>query len=166
MSTQTANFITNNFPLLMCGLAILFALMIPANFNRRFFSCMLFFVIGIGGIWDFTQHNPLLQQFTPHATNWQSNPLELPFAVANLALGISGVIASFANWSYRAAIVSISTVWLWGSAAFQIEQMIYTHSFSLPNHSSILLTNLLIPLILIILLIISYEKKDTNTIYY
>ena len=44
--------------------------------------------------------------------------------------------------------------------------MVYAQNFSLPNHSSIFLTNLLIPLILIILLIISYEKKDTNTIYY
>ena len=166
MSTQTANFITNNFPLFMCGLAILFALMIPANFNRRFFTCMLFFVIGLGGVWDFIQHNPLLQQFTPHATNWQSNPLELPFALANLAIGIAGLIAAFANWAYRAAIVSITSIWLWGSAAFQIDQMVYAQNFSLPNHSSIFLTNLLIPLILIILLIISYEKKDTNTIYY
>lgn len=166
MSTQTANFITNNFPLFMCGLAIVFAILIPANFNRRFFTCMLFFVVGIGGIWDFVQHNPHLQQFTPHSIDWQANPLELPYALANLAVGLSGLIATFANWSYRAAIVGVTSVWLWGSAAFQIDQMIYSQHFTLPNNGSILLTNLLIPLILIILLILSYEKKVTDTIYY
>lgn len=165
MQMQTTSFIFNNFPLLMCVLAILFALMVPTKFNQRFFSCMLFFVIGIGGIWDFAQHNSYLQQITPHPLGWEHNPLELPFAMANLGLGVSGIIASFANWSYRAAIVSTASVWLLGNAVFQIDQMVYTQNFNL-NNGSILLTNLLVPLILIILLALSYNRKDSSTIYY
>lgn len=165
MQMQTISFIFNNFPLLMCVLAILFALMVPTKFNQRFFSCMLFFVIGIGGLWDFAQHNSYLLQLAPHQSGWQQNPLELPFAMANLALGVSGIIASFANWSYRAAVVTISSIWFLGCALFQIDQMIYTQHFNL-NNGSILLTNLLIPLILIILLIFGYEKRDNSTIYY
>lgn len=165
MQMQTTSFIFNNFPLLMCVLAILFALMIPTKFNQRFFSYMLFFVIGIGGIWDFAQHNSYLQQITPHPIGWEHNPLELPFAMANLGLGVAGIIASFANWSYRAAVVTISSIWFLSCATFQIDQMIYAQNFNL-NNGSILLTNLLVSLILIILLILGYEKKDNSTIYY
>lgn len=165
MQIQTTSFIFNNFPLLMCILAILFALIVPAKFNQRFFSCMLFFVIGIVGIWDFAQHNSYLQQITPHPIGWEHNSLELPFAMANLALGVAGIIASFANWSYRASVVTIASIWLLGNAAFQIDQMIYAQNFNL-NNGSILLTNLLIPLILIILLFLGYERRDNSTIYY
>lgn len=165
MSMQNINFIANNFPLLMCVLATIFALLIPAKFNQRFFSCMLFFVIGLGGIWDFAQHNPYLQQIVPHPINWEQNSLEIPFAMANLALGASGIISTFTNWFYRASVVLMASIWFLGCAAFQLDQMITANNFHL-NDGTIILTNLIVPIILIILLIINYQKTDKDVIYY
>ncbi len=165
MLDKVLYFILSNFPLCMCILSLLIALTSHSKFNQRFFACLLFFAVGFGGIWGFIMH-AFFDSIASNNIGWKANPFEFEVALANLALGVAGIIASFANWSYRAAVVTVTTVFLWGAATGHIYQIIISGNFNPGNAGPILWTDILIPLLMLILLPLTYPRKSDDIIYY
>lgn len=165
MLDKSLYFILSNFPLCMCIFSLLIALSSHNKFNHRFFTCLLFFAVGLGGIWGFIMH-AFFSSITTNNIGWKASPFEFEIALANLALGVAGIIAAFANWSYRAAVVTVTTVFLWGAASGHIYQIIISGNLNPGNAGAILWTDILIPLLLLILLPLTYLKKSDNIIYY
>lgn len=165
MQHPVFTFILSNFPLVMCISAIIIAALNPYNFNRRLYFCMLLFGVGFSGIWGFVMH-ALFSQIASQNIGWKPSQFEFEVALANLALGIGGLIAAFASSSYKAAIVTITTIFLWGAAGGHIYQIIQSRNFNPGNAGSILWTDMLIPLILIFLAFKIHNYHDKNIIYY
>lgn len=165
MTEQIISFFLSNIPLVMCALAIIIAALIPTNFNNRLFVCMLFFAVGISGIWEFAKHTFDLQ-FPFNNIGSEPSFVEFEMGLAYLGIGLGGIIAVFANWFYRAAIVTVTTTLLWGTGLWQIYQMVQHPGVINGDQNLALWTNILIPLILIILLIATYKKKTDELIYF
>ena len=159
MLQQQLMFILNNFPLVMCLVATLNALLSPVKFNRRLYWGMLFFTVGWSDLWEFMRYIFLLLE-TPHYIPQTAEQL----ALANLALGVSAIIASFASWSYRAAVTTTTTIYLWGSAAHNLFHALSTHHITQGGNT--LWTNCLIPLILLLLLALTHTPQRNNRIYF
>ncbi len=165
MLDKVIYFVISSFPLCMCILSLLIALSSRNKFNQRLFACLLFFAVGLGGVWGFVMH-AFFSSISSQNIGWQASPFEFEVALANLALGIAGIIASFANWSYRAAVVTVTTVFLWGAASGHVYQIIISGNFNPGNAGSILWTDILIPLLMLILLPLTYPRKSDDVIYY
>ena len=90
---------------------------------------------------------------------WKASPFEFEVALANLALGVAGIIAAFANWAYRAGVVTVTTVFLWGLQLDIFIRLLSAATLTTGNAGTILWTDILIPLLMLILLPLTYPKK-------
>ena len=158
------DFIINNFPFVMSILAIILAILSFSKFTQYLFSYMLFFMIGIGGIWEFALH--LIVHHSLDSGPLSGAQFESELAVFNLALGACGLIACFASWSYRAAVVSFYFI------ATLVGAMLHLHTLNVNQNANNLQIGILIwseitlPLILVILLFVTKNIKRSNIIYY
>ena len=145
--------ILSNFPMSMFVLSVLLALFSYKKFSSVFLNSLLFLCVGLGGAWGFVMHT-FFSEITTKLIGWQPSPFEFEVALANLALGLVGIIAVFANNSFKSAVVIVTTVFLWGAATGHVHQIIAAHNFNPGNAGTILWTDILIPLCLILALVI------------
>ena len=165
MLGQTIEILLANFPLIMYILAVVIALFSGVKTSKILFTLVLFLCVGLAGIWGFVMH-AFFAEIASANIGWQANPFEFEVAIANLALGIGGIIAAFSSWSYRAAITTVTTVFLWGAAIGHVHQMITLHNFNPGNAGTIFLTDILIPVTLLILLGLNYHRTRKDLIYF
>ena len=165
MLEQTIKIFLENFPIIMYILAIVISLFSGGVSSKRMFALMLFMAVGLSGVWGFIMH-VFFPAIASKDIGWQANSFEFEVGLANLGLGISGIIAAFAPWGYRAAVTTVTTIFLWGAAIGHIKQIILLHNYSPGNAGTILITDILIPLTLLVLLAISYTRVRKDLIYF
>ena len=165
MIGQIIKLFLENFPIIMYVLAIVISLFSGGISSKRMFALMLFMAVGLSGIWGFAMH-VFFPSIASKDIGWQANSFEFEVGLANLGLGISGIIAAFASWGYRAAVTTVTTTFLWGAAIGHIRQIILLHNYNPGNAGTILVTDILIPLTLLILLAISYTRVRKDLIYF
>lgn len=151
-------FIVRNFPLVMLLLSVLIAFSRNTNFFNRLCNAILFFAVGFTGIWGFVLHE-FYSDITAANIGWQSNPFEHELAVADLAMGIIGVIACFASNGYKKATATFVSIFLIGIAVEHIRQIILVHNVHPGNIGTILWTYMLIPVVLWSAILFSKEKQ-------
>jgi len=165
MLEQTIKLFLENFPIIMYISAIVLSLFSGRFSSKRMFALMLFMAVGLSGVWGFIMHVFFSDIASAHI-GWQANSFEFEVGLTNLALGVSGLIAAFGSWGYRAAVTTVTTIFLWGAAIGHIKQIILLHNYSPGNAGTILITDILIPLTLLILLAISYTRVRKDLIYF
>src|SRR5579863_2255147 len=151
-------FILHNFPLVMLLLSVLIAFAKSGNFFNRLCWAVLFFAVGFSGIWGFIFH-VLYPNITSAYIGWQTNPFEYEVGIANLAMGITGIIASFSSAGYKKATATFVIILLFGAAIGHIHQIIVLNNWNPGNAGSILWTDILIPLVLWFAVLFSREKQ-------
>jgi hypothetical protein len=152
-------FILSNFPLVMLALSILIAFSKSNNFFHRLCIAMLFFAVGLSGIWGFIMH-AFYPEFTSAEIGWQSTPFEYEVAITNLAMGIMGIFAPFSSTGFKKATAVLVAIFLIGAAVGHIHQIISVHNMHSGNVGTILWTDFLIPIVLWIAIIFGREKPQ------
>lgn len=157
-----------NIPLAFLLLTILVAFIFKHNRMNKFCNLLFFFPIGLGGIWNFII-------FFLHIYDRNSNSLfivnhffDTHVAIAYLSFGVSGIIASLSNLSYKFAVAVIITIFLFGMAT---DQFIIIRNMDNFFHKSLdfdVLYNILVPIFVWISLLINYispvnDKKLINS---
>ncbi len=165
MLEQTIKLFLENFPIIMYISAIVLSLFSGGQTHKRLFTLMLFMAVGLSGVWGFTMH-VFFPAIASQQIGWQANSFEFEVGLANLALGITGIVAAFASWSYRAAVTTVTTIFLWGAAFGHIRQIILLHNYNPGNAGTILISDILIPLTLLILLALNYTQVRKDLIYF
>ena len=117
--------------------------------------------IGIGGIWGFIVH-AFFPQVADKVIGWSPSPFEFEVAVANLGMGVTGIIAFKENRGFRLATAVFITCFGWGAAIGHIHQMVIAHNFTPGNAGIIFWTDILIPLITWSLLINTHPKSNKS----
>lgn len=112
-----------------------------------------FLGLGINGCYTFVMHG-FFPDFTAATIGWQNSPFQYEVAIANLALGLLGLLSFYAGFGFRLAALLGNTCWLWGDAFDHIYQMIAQHNFTLGNAGSWFWMDICIPIVLWICLII------------
>ena len=101
-------------------------------------------------------------EIASNAIGWQASPFELEVALANLAFGISGIVATLSSRTYKVAVALMTTIFLWGATLGHIHQIIILHNYSAGNAGTILLTDILIPALLWISILMAPVKPEIN----
>lgn len=155
----------SHFPLYLVGLAILFAFIgifrsqtkDASTIGSSFIRWILFFSIGLQGLWAFYGHVFLPDQAAADI-GWKPSPFQYEVGVANLGLAVIGFVGAFAGRGFQLAATLMSTCFLWGAAVGHIRQMILAHNFEPGNAGAIFYTDIGIPLALLILIGIRHRK--------
>jgi hypothetical protein len=109
---------------------------------------------GIGGVIAFLSHTLLADQ-TARAIGWPTgNPFQSEVAVANLAVGVLGILCYWIRGNFWLATVIATSVWLLGDAVVHIYHMVVNQNYHPGNAGLPFYFDILLPLLLIVLLIV------------
>ncbi len=114
-----------------------------------------FWFIGIGGIIGFTGH-VLMAKKVAQSIGWEPSPFQFELGWASLGMGIAGILSMWFHDGFIAAVVIINAAFLLGAAYGHAREMIVKKNFSPNNAGVIFYTDILGPVILLILLGIKY----------
>jgi hypothetical protein len=109
--------------------------------------------VGVGGLFAFLGHT-VYADSTAASIGWPAgNPFQTEVAVANLAIGLLGILCYWFRQQFWLATVIGNAVWQLGDAVGHIRQIIVANDWA-PNNAGITLyTDIGIPIILIALLV-------------
>jgi hypothetical protein len=109
---------------------------------------------GIGGVFAFLSHTLLANQ-TAMAIGWPTgSPFQTEVAVANLAVGVLGILCYWIRGSFWLATVIATSVWLGGDAVVHIYHIVVNQNYHPGNAGLPFYFDILLPLLLIVLEII------------
>lgn len=116
------------------------------------------FPVGLMGLWAALGHIAFPAQ-SAAAIGWAPSPFQTEVGAANLGLGIAGTLAAFyASWGFRAAVAVMTAGFLGGAALTHVFQIAQTGNHAAGNAGPILYTDVLTPLLLVILLALTFRS--------
>jgi len=148
--------------LYLYGLMIIFALIhiaasrTPRTLHRVMELFLLYLLIGIGisGILAYIAH-VFYAANTAAYIGWPAgSPFQYEVGVANLGLGILGILCIWARRNFWLATIIINGAFAWGIAYGHVAQMIKLLNYNPGNAGIVFWIDLLIPLITFVLFII------------
>src|SRR5215212_503211 len=129
----------------------------PRTLGRASEVFLVWFVVvwaGIGGVVAFLSHTLLADQ-TARAIGWPTgNPFQSEVAVANLVVGVLGILCYWIRGDFWLATVIATSVWLLGDAVVHIYHIVVNQNYHPGNAGLPFYYDILLPLLLIVLLMI------------
>ncbi|MGP3536272.1 DUF6790 family protein [Microbacterium sp. RD1] len=116
--------------------------------------------LGISFVYNFIMHS-VFGDFTAQTIGWAQSPFQLELAFASLGIGIVGVIAFPRRTGMLAKVLALiaPAVFLWGAAGGHIYQSIANDDFAFSNAGPILYTDILLPVVGIVLLVLASQER-------
>ena len=116
---------------------------------------MLLFNVGLGGLFAFAGHTLMADQVAAKIGWTTGSPFQFEVAVANLALGVLGLLSFWFRQNFWLATSIAYTVFLLGAAAVHIREMLVNRNFAEYNTGALIFAgDIAIPLALLVLVII------------
>jgi hypothetical protein len=135
------------------------------NKARRYEVILLYFivfVIGIMGVIAFFAHTVYSVQ-TAESIGWPpNNPFQTEVAFANLAFGVGGILCIWLRERFWLAVIITNGVFLFADGIGHIREIIVNHNYSTNNAGVILYTDLLTPIVGLVLYYL-YTKYSNET---
>lgn len=114
--------------------------------------------VGLMGLWGALGHI-VFPARSAAAIGWATSPFQTEVGAANLGIGLAGVIAAFyPNWGFRAAVAVVTAGFLGGAAITHVLEIAETGNLAAGNAGPILYTDVLTPLLLLILLAFTFRS--------
>ncbi len=157
------------FPILLLLLAVLAsvaAIIIKkkkgtAEILETILLFMLFFNVGIGGLIAFAGHAFRADQVAARIGWPAGSPFQFEVAVANLAIGVIGILSVWFRRDFWLAASIVYMVFLFGAAAGHINEMLLKGNYSEYNTGAFLFAgDIAIPLTLFILVLINRKLRS------
>ncbi len=155
-----------NFGLVMFILAAIFMLIHRIAIRRIseaeiIYRWVALFALGFTGIYTFVMH-AFFGSIAASSIGWQPSPFQFEVAMADLAIGVVGILSFNASFGFRLATVIAATIFLWGAAAGHAYQIIMFHNFAVGNAGSWFWIDIIVPLVLIVCLL---KMKRSRTVF-
>lgn len=151
------------FPLLAWLAAVLVAIVMllrgprPITFRKvvgQLLRYILLFPVGIMGLWDFMGHVFFADQAAA-SIGWAPSPFQFEVGMANLGIGLAGVIGAFVpSPGFRAAVGVVMLGFLGGAGIGHLIQISQTGDMAAGNAGPILYTDFITPLSVLGLLLL------------
>ena len=166
MQTDWMEWGWKNFGLVMFILAAIFMLIHRIAIRRIseaeiIYRWVALFALGFTLIYAFVMH-VFYSEMAASSIGWQPSPFQFEVAMADLAIGVLGILSFNASFSFRLATVIAATIYLWGAAAGHFYQMLRFQNFTVGNAGSWFWMDIVVPLVLIICLI---KMKRSRTVF-
>lgn len=142
-------------PFIFIAFAVIlsFASMQAFNYADNLWRWLLFFNVGCQGVWAWMGQAFHSKEIAA-SIGWEDSPFLFEVACANLGAGIAGLVAPWMHAQYWMALSLANGIFLWGAAWGHIREMIKEKNFSPNNCGPIFITDIVIPLLLLILFIL------------
>jgi len=115
---------------------------------------ILVFPVGLMGLWAFTGHVFFAEQ-SAASIGWATSPFQFEVGMANLGLGLAGIIGAFVpSPGFRAGVGVVLLGFLGGAGVGHLVQIAQTGNMAAGNAGPILYTDFLTPLAVLGLLLV------------
>ena len=148
-------FIMTNVPSILCILTIGITLYETINKNQKFkqslFKNTMRYMVGVLMIWAAVGHVFFAKEVSA-SIGWQSNGFQWEVAMADLALGILGIMAStdtYINNDFTLATLIFATIFMWGAAGNHLKEIIINKNYNPGNAGPVLYIDAIVPIILL-----------------
>jgi len=155
MFTDYIQFALSNFSLTMFALAV-FLILIHVSLRIKRVSLaeivyrwIALFALGLAGIYTATMHF-FFAEMAAAAIGWTVSPFQFEVGMADLALGILGVVSFRASYGFRLATVIAAVCMLWGDALGHLYQLLKYQNVADGNAGTWFALDLIVPAILLI----------------
>jgi hypothetical protein len=158
--TAFITFALSNFPLTFLVIGFLVALAAiarapgpagPALIVEKLLAWHVFFAIGVTYFYNFVMH-VFFGEMSARFIGWADSPFQFEVGTASLGFAVVGFIAAFRSFDLRLAAIVGPGLFCLGAAAGHAYQMVTAHNFAPGNAGVIFYTDILIPVIGLVLL--------------
>lgn len=151
-----------DFPAIMTLLALICGIIHSSGKNlpdkaNIYLGYLFFFAMGFSGLWGFVYH-AFFPAIAAQYIGWATSPFQFEVAMANLGVGVVGLLGLRAQQSYRIAGTLFVVCLFWGAAYGHIVQMIKANNFAPGNAGFIFYNDLVMPLLLVIFLLLARKR--------
>lgn len=161
------HFILSNFTLTFIVIGLIFSLvsiyrnqenLTKAFTVETFLKYYCFWGYGITWTYNAIMHI-VFHEMAAGFIGWEDSPFQLEVGFASLGYGILGLFCIKNNFNLRLGLAISSTPFLWGAAAGHIYEIIEKQNYASGNSGIMLWSGILMPVILIVLLYLSYKTS-------
>ncbi len=114
--------------------------------------------VGVPGLYTFVMH-VFFPQISAQEIGWATSPFQYEVGMADLTIGVLGVLAFRAGLGFRLATTVAAVCWLGGDAVGHVRQMVIAHNFAPGNAGSWFWTDVLVPAIMVALVAMLGRKE-------
>lgn len=162
MIAETIKFILSNVSTIMFVAAIVIA-SLTRGFNsapERYLAWLLLLSVGVSGIWAAIFHI-FFPAIASAQIGWSVSPFEFEVGVADLALGVTAVIAFWRSLSFQSAVATYALVFYVGVTLGHLYQAFAHDNFSPDNFGALLFVTVLRAVLLGWLLHAAWRHRNT-----
>ncbi|MCC6713137.1 MAG: hypothetical protein IT344_07225 [Candidatus Dadabacteria bacterium] len=128
---------------------------------EAFLSWYMLLPIGISNLINFVFH-VFFGEMTARFIGWADSPFQREVGFASLGMGIAGVLAFRAGLPFRFAALIPPAVFMLGAAGGHVYEMIAADNYSPGNVGLVLPSDIIIPVVGIILIWLSYKHPGPS----
>jgi len=99
---------------------------------ERYLSWILLLPIGVTGLWAGVAHIFFPATAAAHI-GWQVSPFQFEVGMADLAIGVTAIIAFWGGLGFKTAAVCAASIFLLGDAVGHLRQMMEANNFAPGN---------------------------------
>jgi hypothetical protein len=152
---ETIAFVLRNLPVFLFVTALVFAWLSRSAtpIADRLLAWILLLPIGVTGLWAAVFHL-FFPEVAAADIGWEPSPFQFEVGMADLAMGAAACVSFWRNLDFKAAVVTINAIFLFGDAIGHVQQMIAAGNFAPGNAGVPFYGDLIFPALSITLLII------------
>jgi hypothetical protein len=159
-----------NFSVVMVAAAFVLAGIIsfvrrsqPAHrFANELYRWLLLLSLGLQGVFTFVIH-VFFPEESAKNIGWAVSPFQYEVGIADLTVGVLGVLAFWGNFSFRLAAAIAGIVWYWGDAIGHVRQMVIANNFAPGNAGPWFWTDVFVPLLLVVCIVVAWRRERSVT---
>ena len=130
------------------------------RFTRQLLAQLIFWVIGIESLVIFIIHT-WFPGIPSSVMGWSSTTLIYQMGMVNLSFGILGIASMLTSIGFKTATTLGYAIWIFGDGIGHLIGML-THSESAQQVGLLLYTDLIIPLLLVVLLMSTHQTYNSK----
>jgi hypothetical protein len=127
------------------------------SFANELYRWLLLLSVGLQGVFTFVSH-VFFPEESAKNIGWAVSPFQYEVGIADLTVGVLGVLAFWGNFSFRLAAAIAGIVWYWGDAIGHVRQMVVANNYAPGNAGPWFWTDVLVPLLLIVCTFIVWRR--------
>jgi hypothetical protein len=134
----------------------------PANgFAEQLLNWLLLLSLGVQGIYTFVGH-VFFPTYSAELIGWEDSPFQYEVGIADLTIGVLGVLAFWGSFGFRLAAAIAGIVWYWGDAIGHVRQMVIAHNYAPGNAGPWFWTDVIVPLLLVVCLYFVWHQEKAR----
>jgi hypothetical protein len=87
------------------------------------------------------------------------SPFQYEVGIADLTVGVLGVLGFWGNSSFRLAAAIAGIIWYWGDAVGHVRQMIVANNYAPGNAGGWFWTDVFVPALLVACLVLVWKRQ-------